>query len=55
MKTVNSVSGKCIPWHGMFARDAVTPVDDDGMPVLPGARICGRKDCVNTDHLGKGS
>lgn len=35
----------------MFADDEVTPVDDDGVPVLPGVRMCGHTDCVNPDHV----
>lgn len=35
----------------MFAKDDVTPVDDDGNPVLPGFRVCGHLDCVNSEHV----
>lgn len=51
-RTVVSDSGdRCKPWRGMFADDDVTPVDDDGAPVLPGVRMCGHTDCVNEDHI----
>lgn len=50
-KTVNGPLGKCQPWHGDFAGDELTPVDEDGVVVLPGVRKCGRKDCVNSDHI----
>jgi hypothetical protein len=42
-----------LPWHGGFAVDDVTPIDDDGFPVLPGVRLCGHNDCVNISHIEK--
>jgi hypothetical protein len=45
--------GKCLPWHGGFAVDDVTPIDDDGAAVLPGVRLCGHNDCVNISHIQK--
>jgi len=35
----------------MFERDEITPVDDDGVAVMPGRRVCGNSDCVNPDHV----
>lgn len=29
----------------------MTPVDVEGVAVLPGRRKCGRQDCVNVDHV----
>jgi hypothetical protein len=46
-------NGKCIIWHGYFDVDQVTPVDEDGSPILPGIRSCGNKDCVNKAHVRK--
>lgn len=43
--------GECLPWHGGFAEDLVTPVDEDGNEVLPGLRTCGNSDCVNGSHI----
>jgi len=43
--------GRCTPWQGLFTADEVTPVDDDGLPVLPGKRLCGMNDCVNPEHI----
>lgn len=43
----------CIVWHGHFAEDMVTPVDEEGSEVLPGKRQCGRLDCVNALHITK--
>jgi len=40
-----------MPWHGRFAADEITPVDDDGKPVFPGVRSCGHNDCVNVAHV----
>jgi hypothetical protein len=56
MKTVNTDNGKCFPWQGQFARDEMTPVDDEGEPIFPGVRRCGNNDCCNVEHidLGKG-
>jgi len=42
-----------LPWHGGFAGDDVTPLDDDGRLVLPGVRGCGHNDCVNPSHIMK--
>jgi hypothetical protein len=41
----------CIVWHGHFGSDMVTPVDDDGLEVLPGKRTCGNADCVSPAHV----
>jgi hypothetical protein len=43
--------GDCLPWHGAFAEDLVTPVDEDGLEVLPGLRTCRNSDCVNGSHI----
>jgi hypothetical protein len=29
----------------------LTPVDADGMIVLPGYRTCGKSDCVSVSHI----
>lgn len=41
----------CLPWHGRFGADQVTPITEDGSEVMPGIRTCGHADCVNRDHL----
>jgi len=51
MKTVDSKLGKCVPWHGYFAEDDSTPVDDMGEAYLPGQRLCGNNDCVEKTHI----
>lgn len=51
MKTVDSKLGKCLPWHGYFASDESTPVDDTGEPYLPGVRLCGNNDCIEKSHI----
>ena len=43
--------GKCMPWHGLFAADEITPIDDDGKPIFPGVRACGHNDCTNIAHV----
>jgi hypothetical protein len=43
----------CTPWQGRFARDDVTPLHSNGLPVLPGIRLCGYSDCVNPKHVKK--
>ena len=42
---------ECMPWHGNFGLDMITPVDEDGVPVLRGKRRCGNLDCVNPKHI----
>jgi len=54
VQTVHTPEGKCVPWHGHFAEDDITPVDDDGNPVFPGVRRCGNTDCVAPNHIKKG-
>lgn len=51
VQTVHTAKGKCLPWHGNFASDDITPVDDNGFPVLPGVRRCGHNDCCNPAHV----
>ena len=48
--TVHTIHGKCVPWHGEFAKDMVTPIDHQGELVMPGKRSCGHADCVNPRH-----
>jgi hypothetical protein len=43
--------GECLPWHGRFAADMTTPIDEGGQMVLPGVRICGSADCVQPKHI----
>lgn len=43
--------GKCIPWHGQFASDWTTPLDENGKPFLFGERLCKNLDCVNPEHV----
>jgi hypothetical protein len=51
VQTISAVEGKCFPWHGSFAADEITPLDDDGNPMFPGVRSCGNNDCVNVAHV----
>jgi len=41
----------CLPWHGKFAEDLLTPIHDDGTPVMLGRRKCGNSDCCNAQHI----
>ena len=54
VQTVQNKEGKCYPWHGHFAADMVTPIAEDGEPILPGVRLCGNLDCVNPSHVKEG-
>lgn len=49
--TIQNGDSKCLPWHGGFGYDMLTPIDEDGEPVLPGTRICGNIDCVQPLHV----
>ena len=51
VQTVHGKLGKCIPWAGRFAEDFATPIDDDGLVVMPGVRLCGKSDCVSPRHV----
>lgn len=51
MKTVRSDLGKCLPWHGYFAADEITPVTETGEIYLPGKRLCGNNDCIEKTHI----
>jgi hypothetical protein len=51
VQTVHTSHGKCLPWHGNFDPDQITPVDDDGQPILPGIRLCSNHDCVAPSHI----
>jgi hypothetical protein len=42
----------CAIWDGDLNEDWL-PIDDEGKLFLPGLRICGLKDCVNTTHIIK--
>jgi hypothetical protein len=48
--TVHGIGGKCLPHHGHFAEDMVTPLDHQGEIVMPGGRTCHHSDCVNPRH-----
>jgi len=49
--TVQEGEFRCLPWHGRFAQDMVTPIDDDGKEFMPGKRVCGNSDCVLDSHI----
>jgi hypothetical protein len=51
VQTISAKEGKCMPWHGRFAADEITPVDDDGQPMFPGIRQCEKQDCCNPQHV----
>jgi hypothetical protein len=51
VQTVHTAHGKCLPWHGNFAPDQITPVDDEGFPILPGLRLCNNRDCCAASHI----
>ena len=51
VQTISADEGKCFPWHGRFAADEITPLDDDGNRMFPGVRSCGNNDCVNVAHV----
>lgn len=55
VQTVQSVKGKCYPWHGNFAADLITPITEDGEAVILGIRLCGNGDCVNPSHIQEGN
>ena len=46
--------GGCLPWHGRFNSDMVSPIDEDGNLVLPGIRKCGNLDCIQPSHIERG-
>lgn len=41
----------CKPWQGEIDLDTMTPVDTKGRPYMPGIRLCGHSDCVNSAHV----
>ena len=43
----------CIAWDGDFAEDLITPITENGDDVMPGARSCDNRDCVNPAHIDK--
>lgn len=49
--TVRNGDSVCIPWHGRFAPDFITPIDENGDVFLPGLRICGNVDCIQPTHI----
>jgi hypothetical protein len=55
VQTVHTKKGKCLPWHGNFLADDITPCDDEGRAVMPGVRRCGHNDCTNPSHIERES
>lgn len=51
VQTIKSKFGICLPWHGYYAPDQITPVDEDGNPIAIGERLCGNLDCVQPSHI----
>lgn len=49
-KTIQYGRLRCIPFEGRLNED-LNPVDEDGVLVYPGERICGHLDCVNPAHI----
>lgn len=42
--------GDCLIWQGNYAEDLVTPITEDGEPVIQGTPTCGHLDCVLPEH-----
>ena len=42
--------GDCLVWQGNYAEDMITPITEEGKPVVTGKPKCGHYDCVNRDH-----
>jgi len=42
--------GECLVWQGNYAEDLITPINEEGLPVVAGESICGNSDCVNPEH-----
>jgi hypothetical protein len=42
--------GECLVWQGNYAEDLITPINEEGLPVVTGESICGNSDCVNPEH-----
>lgn len=49
--TIRKDDRVCLPWHGNFGKDLLTPIDEEGYPILPGIRECGNRDCVQATHV----
>jgi hypothetical protein len=49
-KTIRTAYGICYPHHGLFD-DQDNPLDKQGNPYLAGERLCGKRDCINRDHI----
>ena len=49
-KVVRTAYGECWPHHGEFDEDD-NPLDDFGLKLFDGIRKCGKKDCVNPEHI----
>jgi hypothetical protein len=45
---------QCYPHKGEV-NDLWQPLDDSGQLYRPGVRLCGFKDCVNSNHIAKAS
>jgi len=41
---------RCLPHKGALNND-LDPIDEVGVLVLPGIRVCGHRDCVNVAHV----
>ena len=41
---------RCQPHQGVLDLE-LNPVDDEGVLVFPGERVCGHSDCVNPAHI----
>ena len=41
---------RCIPHKGALDND-LNPIDEFGVLVLAGVRVCGHRDCINVAHV----
>jgi len=44
---------RCLPHQGALDQD-LNPIDEAGLLVLAGVRVCGHRDCVNVAHIVAG-
>ena len=41
---------RCMPHKGALDSE-LNPIDDNGVLIMPGERVCGHLDCVNAAHI----
>jgi hypothetical protein len=50
-KIIDTGGLRCQPWQGDYSKEDLVSPMLNGNLYLPGHRVCGKRDCININHI----